>query len=127
MSVNKSTRRHLLKSIAVGTGAITTGKTLPESWARPVVDSILLPAHAATTDEVDDSPATTQPPPDSSPCIGASRTIDSRDQFFIDILYDGSTSDFSIRFRDDVRNVPEDTVVTCSKTPSFAIGAGRNW
>ena len=42
---NKS-RRKLLKSIAIGSGAVITGKSLPEKWARPVVDSVLLPAHA---------------------------------------------------------------------------------
>jgi len=42
-------RRKLIKSIAVGSGAIITGKSLPESWSRPVVDSVLLPAHAQTS------------------------------------------------------------------------------
>lgn len=42
-------RRKLLKSIAAGSGAIISGKSLPDSWSRPVVDSILLPAHAQTS------------------------------------------------------------------------------
>ena len=51
MRDKKSTdnRRKLLKSIAAGSGAIVAGKTLPESWVRPVVDSIILPAHAQTS------------------------------------------------------------------------------
>ena len=48
--MNKTdSRRKLLKSIAVGTGAVVAGKSLPDSWSRPVVDSVLLPAHAATS------------------------------------------------------------------------------
>jgi hypothetical protein len=42
-------RRKLLKSIAAGSGAVITGKTLPESWTRPMVDSVALPAHAETS------------------------------------------------------------------------------
>lgn len=42
-------RRNLLKSIAAGSGVIVAGKSLPESWSRPVVDSVMLPAHAQTS------------------------------------------------------------------------------
>ena len=42
-------RRKLLKSIAAGSGAIVVGKSLPESWSRPIVDSVVLPAHAETS------------------------------------------------------------------------------
>jgi hypothetical protein len=42
-------RRKLLKSIAAGGGAIVAGKSLPESWSRPIVDSVMLPAHAQTS------------------------------------------------------------------------------
>lgn len=44
-------RRKLLKSIAAGSGAVVAGKSLPESWSKPIVDSVMLPAHAATTDD----------------------------------------------------------------------------
>jgi len=43
-------RRKLLKSIAAGSGAIVVGKNLPESWSKPVVNSVMLPAHAQTSD-----------------------------------------------------------------------------
>jgi len=46
---SNDSRRKLLKSIAAGTGAAVVGKSLPESWSKPVVDSVMLPAHAATT------------------------------------------------------------------------------
>lgn len=42
-------RRRLLKSIVAGGGVLATGKLLPENWARPVVQSVLLPAHAQTS------------------------------------------------------------------------------
>jgi len=42
-------RRKLLKSIAAGSGAIVAGKSLPDSWSRPVVDFVMLPAHAQTS------------------------------------------------------------------------------
>ena len=42
-------RRKLLKSIAAGGGVIVAGKSLPDGWTRPVVDSVMLPAHAQTS------------------------------------------------------------------------------
>ena len=51
MSDKKSSdsRRKLLKSIAAGSGAVIAGKNLPDSWKRPVVDSVMLPVHAQTS------------------------------------------------------------------------------
>jgi hypothetical protein len=46
---SNESRRKLLKSIAAGGGAIIAGKSLPENWSRPVVDSVMLPAHALTS------------------------------------------------------------------------------
>jgi len=43
-------RRKLLKSITFGSGALVAGKSLPENWTKPVVNSVLLPTHAQTTD-----------------------------------------------------------------------------
>jgi len=42
-------RRKLLRSIAAGSGAVIAGRSLPDSWSRPVVDSVMLPAHAQTS------------------------------------------------------------------------------
>ena len=42
-------RRKLLKSIAAGSGVVVAGKSLPDNWSRPVVDSVMLPAHAQTS------------------------------------------------------------------------------
>lgn len=51
MSDKKSndSRRKLLKSLAAGSGAVVAGKSLPKEWSKPVVDSVMLPAHAETT------------------------------------------------------------------------------
>jgi hypothetical protein len=46
---SNESRRKLLKSIAAGSGAVIAGKSLPENWSRPVVDSVMLPAHAETS------------------------------------------------------------------------------
>ena len=46
---SSESRRKLLKAIGASSGAIVAGKSLPESWSRPVVDSVLLPAHAQTS------------------------------------------------------------------------------
>jgi hypothetical protein len=51
-------RRKLLKSIAAGSGAIVAGKSLPEEWKKPVVDSIMLPAHAQTSPAPSPAPET---------------------------------------------------------------------
>jgi hypothetical protein len=42
-------RRKILKSIAAGSGAVIVGKSLPESWVRPTVESVVLPAHGQTS------------------------------------------------------------------------------
>jgi hypothetical protein len=51
--MSDQSRRKLLKTIAAGSGAIIAGTILPDKWTKPVVNSIILPAHAQ---------ATTQPP-----------------------------------------------------------------
>lgn len=47
-----SARRKLLKGLVAGGGAIVAGKSLPESWSRPVVDAMMLPAHAQTSNVI---------------------------------------------------------------------------
>jgi len=44
-----NSRRQVLKATLAGTGAVIAGKSLPEQWSRPVVDSIVLPGHAQTS------------------------------------------------------------------------------
>jgi len=43
---NSSSRRKILKSIAIGGGAVVTAKSLPQQWTKPVLDQVMLPAHA---------------------------------------------------------------------------------
>lgn len=51
MTDNKSSesRRKLLKKMAIGGATIAAGRSLPSEWSKPVVDSVLLPAHAQTS------------------------------------------------------------------------------
>lgn len=53
MSDRKSndSRRKLLKSFAAGSGAVVAGKSIPGSWTKPVINAVMLPAHASTTDD----------------------------------------------------------------------------
>ena len=44
-----SGRRKLLKSVVAGGGAATVASMMPDKWARPVVDSVMLPSHAQTS------------------------------------------------------------------------------
>jgi len=45
----ETARRKLLKTVMIGSGAITAGKLMPTQWTRPVVASVMLPAHARST------------------------------------------------------------------------------
>lgn len=40
------TRRDFLKTASAITSLMVTAKALPETWTRPVINSVLLPAHA---------------------------------------------------------------------------------
>lgn len=43
MSKNKHDRRRILRSIVIGGGIAAT---VPKTWVKPVVDSVILPSHA---------------------------------------------------------------------------------
>ena len=43
------TRRSALKKMLVGTGVAAGTALLPERWAKPIVDKVLVPAHAQTS------------------------------------------------------------------------------
>jgi len=47
-------RRQLLKSATAGTSAVILGNLMPERWMKPIVNAVVLPTHASTT-EIDDS------------------------------------------------------------------------
>jgi hypothetical protein len=42
-------RRRVLRTLALGSGVISTAKNLPDTWSRPVINSVVLPAHAQTS------------------------------------------------------------------------------
>jgi hypothetical protein len=46
---NNQSRRKALKKIAVGVGALTGYSVLPQKWTQPIIDNIVLPAHAQTS------------------------------------------------------------------------------
>ena len=47
--MSSNSRRKLLLSIAASGSSIFVGKSLPNSWVKPVVESMVLPAHAQTS------------------------------------------------------------------------------
>lgn len=59
-AVDNEDRRVAIKKIAAGVGVLAGCSVLPEKWTKPVIGSIALPAHAATSGPVatDAAPAT---------------------------------------------------------------------
>lgn len=53
MTMTEPHRRRLLKAIPVVAGATIPVKALPDVWTRPVVNLVIIPAHAVTTDSSD--------------------------------------------------------------------------
>ena len=49
MKKTDDARRKLLKTVTGAGGIVAIGITMPETWVKPAVDSILLPAHAQMT------------------------------------------------------------------------------
>jgi hypothetical protein len=58
-NIQSAKRRGALKSLGGSAAAIVAAQNLPDSWKKPLVDSIVLPAHAATTDDNDSDPGET--------------------------------------------------------------------
>jgi hypothetical protein len=57
----RNSRRRVLKSIAAGGGAVITGGSLTKDWVKPVVKSVVLPAHAQTSCVASSITATSMP------------------------------------------------------------------
>ena len=124
MKVRKSdkSRRKLLKSIAAGSGAIVAGKSLPESWSRPVVDSVMLPAHAQTSTEASCGPIT---------ATAVEFLDDDDDQ--VNVIYDGGVS-CNLTISQESDPLVADTVValdlsaTGGSAGTWVVnGSGANW
>ena len=62
-------RRRILQ-IALGGGSLSP-LVLPERWVKPVVKSVIVPAHAAASPATTTT-TTTTPAPSTSPYVGAS-------------------------------------------------------
>ena len=64
---HKESRRKALKSTLIG-GAVISASVAPDKWKKPVLDSVVLPAHAATTDDTDSgAPGNTTAAPTAAP------------------------------------------------------------
>jgi hypothetical protein len=59
MEPNQHDRRQVLKVII---GGVATALILPSAWTKPVISSMVAPAHAAASAPPTTAPPTTQPP-----------------------------------------------------------------
>ena len=109
MSEQNENRRKLLKSIAAGSGAVIAGKSLPESWSKPVVDSVMLPVHAQT------SPCT--------PCLVAALYCEGSTGtgITVDVAIDGTVTVTHPRMPTQT-----DTVDPCTESPFSVTGPSGN-
>lgn len=118
-------RRKLLRSIATGGTVIVAGKSIPETWTKPIVNSVLLPTHASTSDDVGNLPTTTQSPPEEATCIGNSLTIGSG-MVGIAIEYDGISSPTLVQVeRSDYRS--NDTIILVGRRDSAVVVGRGDW
>jgi len=120
-------RRKILKSIAAGSGAIVAGKTLPENWARPVVDSVILPSHAQTS-----CPGLVNSVP-SSLTVQSLVGAPGIDPDGIEILFDGCTSltmsglDDPSGSQDRITFIDSDSSLVSANNFDVEDGPGTNW
>lgn len=63
-STVSQTRRSALKKMLVGTGVAAGAAVLPDKWTKPVVDRILVPAHAQTSTTTTTTTTTTEAQPE---------------------------------------------------------------
>ncbi len=49
-SEQKQARRKVLRNTLIG-GAVISAGAIPEKWRKPALEAVILPAHAATTDD----------------------------------------------------------------------------
>lgn len=48
-TTREQARRRILKRLVAGGGIVATERIIPQDWHRPVVESVILPAHAQTS------------------------------------------------------------------------------
>ena len=106
---SKQSRRKMLKSMAVGGGAVVAGKNLPDQWAKPMVDSVLLPAHAQTTTVVCSISGSASATQATGPFDGADNGLDSTTDSFGPFNLGGSYNE-SAPASDEITITPEFSV-----------------
>jgi hypothetical protein len=52
----KETRRKVLRNTLIGGAVISTGAAIPGKWSKPALEAVILPSHAATTDDTGTDP-----------------------------------------------------------------------
>lgn len=73
-------RRRLLQLLAVG-GVFAGGKMVPETWVKPVIDEVVLPAHAQMSPpEDEEEPDTILPDDDISDDISPDLIADDTEE-----------------------------------------------
>ena len=115
---SSSNRRAALKKLLASGAVVTASQSVPEKWAKPVVDSVLLPAHAQTSETPemgtilgrwilgDDAPGGADTGMTSS-------TTNSDAGFLYD---DGTQSDISARLSPPASGVPISLDISVSGT-----------
>ena len=71
---NENQRRKLLQGVLLGT--LAAPAVLPSRWSKPLVNAVLLPAHAQTSAAVCNANLTTQGPIEANP-FGATNCNDA--------------------------------------------------
>jgi hypothetical protein len=84
----ENSRRKLLKTAVVGGGIIGASKAMPEKWSKPVVDSVLIPAHAATTGSGGGGGGGTTVGPTTTPDAGCTKKCDASIIDYINLDYE---------------------------------------
>lgn len=92
-----ATRRHVLAILTVGAAMEFNSGWLPGRWTKPVVEAVVLPAHAQTSpnDEPDEEPD--EEPEEELICNAGSLTVDNevqdgQAQGHVAVIYDGDSS-----------------------------------
>jgi hypothetical protein len=124
-SIQNLPRRKLLKGMVAGGSGVSALVVIPERWTSPIVNSVILPAHAETSILVPES------------CEHSSTTIDPLVEEGLDdilIVYDGATScDIVTGDVAEDTQTPPDTVIVIDADPEDDLlwdgsnDQGSNW
>ncbi len=129
-------RRKLLKSIATLSGVGAAGQ-LSSTWVKPVVDSVVLPAHATTTDASGSSPGANACPATTVNSVPGSLTVQAlanapeSDEDGIEIIFDGC-SKLTLVKGDESTGTADDIVYMDADSKDSDVfdaetGPGANW